>query len=51
MFLTLLQVCQIFLGSAYQNGKNIPDDDKMYPMVLKNTEWPENYQMAVIYFK
>jgi hypothetical protein len=25
-FVSVVQGCQIFLGTAYQNGKNIPND-------------------------
>jgi hypothetical protein len=27
--------CQIFLGTWYQNRKNVPNQHKMYPMVIK----------------
>jgi hypothetical protein len=30
-----VQDCQIFLGTTYQNGKNIPNDHKY-------TRWPQN---------
>jgi hypothetical protein len=28
------QGCQIFLGTTYQNGKNIPNDHKIYQMAI-----------------
>jgi hypothetical protein len=34
------QGCQIFLGTIYQNGKNIPNEPKIYKMILKYTKWP-----------
>jgi hypothetical protein len=31
------QVCQIFLYTTYQNGKNIPDDHQIYrPQIIPN---------------
>jgi hypothetical protein len=48
---SLWQGCQIFLGSIYQDGKNIPNDQKY-------TKWPHNmanvhtiYLMAIKYSK
>jgi hypothetical protein len=32
-----VQGCQIYLGTTYQNGKNIPNDHKMYQMAVKYT--------------
>jgi hypothetical protein len=47
MLILSCQGCQIFLATTYQNGKNIPNDHKMYPtptfgskidkMAIKNT--------------
>jgi hypothetical protein len=34
------QGCQIFLGAWLQNRKNVPDELKMYQMVLRYPEWP-----------
>jgi hypothetical protein len=31
----LRQGCQIFLGSAYQKGKNVPNDSKNILMAVK----------------
>jgi hypothetical protein len=36
----LKQGCQIFLGKTIQNVKNIPNDHKMYQIVIKYTIWP-----------
>jgi hypothetical protein len=34
------QGCQIFLAVTYQNGKNIPDNHKIYPMAVNMyTKW------------
>jgi hypothetical protein len=33
------QGCQIFLGTTYQNGKNIPNNHKIYLMDTKFTQW------------
>jgi hypothetical protein len=51
-----VQGCQIFLGTTYQNGKNIPNGHKIYQMATKYTIWPQNipygrkiYQMATKY--
>jgi hypothetical protein len=30
----------IFLGTTYQNGKNIPINHKIYQMGLKYIKWP-----------
>jgi hypothetical protein len=32
------QGCQIFLGTMYQNGKNIPDNPEIYQMATKYTQ-------------
>jgi hypothetical protein len=32
--LALEQGCQIFLGTTYQNGKNIPNDHIIYQMTI-----------------
>jgi hypothetical protein len=34
------QGCQIFLGTTYPNGKNIPNNHKIYPMATNYTKWP-----------
>jgi hypothetical protein len=34
------QGCQISLAAAYQNGNNLPDGQKIYPMTRKYTKWP-----------
>jgi hypothetical protein len=31
----LRQGCQIFLGTAYPNGKNIPNDHKIYQTAIQ----------------
>jgi hypothetical protein len=36
---TYLKVCQIFLGTTYQNGGNVPNDHKMYQKATKYTKW------------
>jgi hypothetical protein len=41
-FLCQEQCCQIFLGAAYQNRKNVPNNHKIYQMVTKYTEWLYN---------
>jgi hypothetical protein len=33
------QGCQIFLGTAYQNGKNIPKGPNIYQMAIEYTKW------------
>jgi hypothetical protein len=38
------QGCQIFLETTYQNGKNIPNDHKMYQTAIKYTICPKNRQ-------
>jgi hypothetical protein len=41
-----IQGCQIFLGTAYQNGTNIPNDPKIYQKAIKYaiavkfSKWP-----------
>jgi hypothetical protein len=42
------QGCQIFLGTTYQNGKNIPKDHKIYQMATKYTKWPQNIPTSSI---
>jgi hypothetical protein len=37
---TLGQGCQIFLGTAYQNGKYIPNYHKLHQLATKHTRWP-----------
>jgi hypothetical protein len=32
------QGCQIFLGSKYQNGKNLPNDHKIYQIFSQYTK-------------
>jgi hypothetical protein len=34
------QGCQIFIGPRYQNRKNVPNEHKMYQMVIKCTKCP-----------
>jgi hypothetical protein len=34
------QGCQIFLATTYQNGKNVPNNQKMYQITRKCTKWP-----------
>jgi hypothetical protein len=53
-----VQGCQIFLGTTYQNVKNIPNNHKIFKMATKYTKWPQNipnghkiYQMATKYIK
>jgi hypothetical protein len=36
----LMQGCQIFIGTTYQNRKNIPNDQKLYEIATKYTKWP-----------
>jgi hypothetical protein len=36
----LKQGCQIFLGTKYQNGKNIPSYHKLYQMSIKYNKTP-----------
>jgi hypothetical protein len=38
------QGCQIFLGSTYQNGKNIPNDHKIYQMAIQFNKWQLKYK-------
>jgi hypothetical protein len=37
------QGCQIFIGATYQNGKNIPNDHKIYQMAIQFNKWPLKY--------
>jgi hypothetical protein len=34
------QGCQILLGVGYQDWKNVPNEHKMYQMVMKFPKWP-----------
>jgi hypothetical protein len=52
------QGCQIFIGRAYKNAENIPNDHKIYQITTKYTKSPQNipndqniYQMTKIYTK
>jgi hypothetical protein len=36
------QGCQTFPGTTYQNGKNVPNEHKIYQMTTKYTKWPQN---------
>jgi hypothetical protein len=36
------QGCHIFLGAWYRNRKNVPDEHKVYLMVIKHPICPEN---------
>jgi hypothetical protein len=38
--MSLAQGCQIFLGTIYQNGKNLPNDHNMHKIAVKYTKWP-----------
>jgi hypothetical protein len=38
----LAQGCQSFVGATYQNGKDVPNDHKIYEIVIKVTKWPQN---------
>jgi hypothetical protein len=42
------QGSQIFLGAAYQNGKNIPNGRKIYQMATKYTKWPQDIPTSPI---
>jgi hypothetical protein len=37
-----IQGCQIFLSTTYQDGKNIPNNHKIYKKAAKWTKWPQN---------
>jgi hypothetical protein len=41
-----VQGCQIFIGTTYQNGKNILNDHKMYQLAKQYTIWPINRQIC-----
>jgi hypothetical protein len=38
----MIQGCQIFLGPNIPNGKNIPNDYKLYQTAINYIKWPEN---------
>jgi hypothetical protein len=38
------QGCQIYLGTKYQNGENIPNCHKIYQVAIKYFPWPLNKQ-------
>jgi hypothetical protein len=40
--------CQIFRGTIYQNGVNVPNVHKIYNNALKYTKWPENIPSSSI---
>jgi hypothetical protein len=42
------QGCQIFLGTTYQNGKNIPNNQIIYQMAEIQTKWSENIPTSSI---
>jgi hypothetical protein len=42
MEMSEIQGCQIFRGTTYQNGENLPNDHKIYQMVVKYSKWPQN---------
>jgi hypothetical protein len=51
--IVLHQGGQIFLGTIYQSGENIPNDyiitqngQKIYPMVVKYSKWPEHIHIS-----
>jgi hypothetical protein len=37
----LEQGCHIFLSSRFQNGKNVPNDHKIYKIPTKYTKWSQ----------
>jgi hypothetical protein len=41
------QGCQIFLGAIYQNGKNIPNDNKIYQMAVKRPNGHKIYTPSI----
>jgi hypothetical protein len=46
MLLSILkQGCQIFLGTNYQNGKNIPNNHELYRMTIKYNKRPSVHQI------
>jgi hypothetical protein len=38
LLLPTMKSCQIYLGTTYQNGKNIPSIHKIYPMAVKQAK-------------
>jgi hypothetical protein len=34
------QGCQIFLGTTYQNGENVPNNYEIYQIAVKLIKWP-----------
>jgi hypothetical protein len=40
-------VARFFLVQTYQNGKNIPNDYKLYQTALHYAKWPKLFQMIV----
>jgi hypothetical protein len=45
------QGCQIFIATAYQNGKNIPNNQKIYQMAIKYTKMTKIYKITRKYTK
>jgi hypothetical protein len=41
-FSCLSRGCQIFLGTTYQKGKNVPNGHKIYQMAIKYLKWTLN---------
>jgi hypothetical protein len=46
---SIRQGCQIFLGSKYQNGENIPNDNKIYQMAINYFNGRKINQMVIKY--
>jgi hypothetical protein len=40
MFDIPYQGCQIFIGTTYQNGKNIPNNHQVHHRAVKWAKWP-----------
>jgi TPR repeat protein len=36
------RAARFFLVQTYQNGKNIPNDHKLYQTAINYTKWPQN---------
>jgi hypothetical protein len=35
-----MQGCQIFRGTIYQSGENVPNNHKIYQSATKYNKWP-----------
>jgi hypothetical protein len=46
-YLAIVQGCQIFFGKTYQNGGNIPNDLKIYPLAIKLPNCYKIFQMTI----